>query len=296
MISRVCALDRAIRNQLHTQHGITTHAQLLDAGFSPDKIHRWVNAGHLIRVHRGVYAVGHLPPSPHARTMAALLACGPHAVLSHRSAAKLWGLIRYHGPIEVTAPNTRRRAGIIVHRHRLSDHDVTRHWDIPVTTPARTLTDLAPVLTAAALTRAINDARLNGHLSLDDLPSKLRAGQTPRPTRSVFEDTFLRFLDRYDLPRPEVNTIVAGHEVDMLWHPQRLIAELDGREFHEIDFEADREQDADLLTHGYRVIRVTWERLTQRTVKEAERFKALLARPAPPRGSSAGTRAGAGTA
>ena len=255
---------------------MVTRAQLLDAGLSPDQVHRWVKAGRLIAVHRGVYAVGHLPPSPHAQTMAALLACGPTAVLSHRSAAKLWGLIRYDGPIEVTAANTHRRRGIIVHRHRLTEADVTRHWGLPVTTVARTLADLAPVLAPAALTRAVNDARLARVLSLDDLPPRLRPGQTERPTRSASEDAFLRFIDRYQLPRPEVNAVVAGYEVDMLWRPQALIAELDGRQ-HELQFETDREKDADLLTAGHRVIRVTWERLTERPATEAARFHALLA-------------------
>jgi very-short-patch-repair endonuclease len=272
----VCAVNRAIRNQLHTQHGITTHAQLLNAGFSPDKIHRWVKAGHLIALHRGVYAVGHLPPSPHAKAMAALLACGPTAVLSHRSAAQLWGLIRYDGPIEVTAANTRRRSGVVVHRHRLTEAEITRHWDLPVTTPARTLTDLAATLSPVALTRAVNDARLRNLLSLDDLPPRLRGAQTPRPTRSAFEDAFLAFVRRHRLPAPEVNTIVAGYEVDMLWRPQRLVAELDGRQ-HELQFETDREKDADLLAAGLRVVRVTWERLTERPAQEAARFRALLA-------------------
>ncbi len=209
--------------------------------------------------------------------MAALLACGPTAVLSHRSAAKLWGLMRYDGPIEVTARNTRRRPGIIVHRNRLAEHEITTHWGLPVTTAARTLQDLAHVLTPTALTHAVNEARLNGHLSLDDLPLKLRHAQTPRPTRSAFEDAFLRFLEHHHLPRPEVNAIVAGFEVDMLWRPQRLIAELDGHTTHEPRFEQDRDKDADLLTHGFRVVRITWERLTHRPAKEAARFNQLLA-------------------
>jgi very-short-patch-repair endonuclease len=211
--------------------------------------------------------------------MAALLACGPSAVLSHRSAAKLWGLIRYDGPIEVTAPTKRHRPGITVHRHQLTDADITRHWDLPVTTPARTLTDLAGALTPAALTRAVNDARLRNVLNLDDLPPRLRTGQPERPTRSAFEDAFLRFVARHRLPTPEVNQHVAGYEVDMLWRPQRLVAELDSREWHDdaLPFEHDREKDADLLTAGFRVVRVTWERLTDRPAKEAARFRALLA-------------------
>jgi len=271
-------------HQVHTvvagiafaQHGVVTHEQLLRAGLTPRRIASWVQRGRLIRVHRGVYAVGHLPPSPHARAMAALLACGPTAVLSHRSAARLWGLIRYDGPIEVTAANTRRRRGVIVHRHRLTETDVTRHWDLPVTTPARTLTDLTGALPAAALTRAVNDARLHNLLNVDDLPPRLRNGQTARPTRSAFEDAFLEFVRRHRLPTPEVNTVVAGYEVDMLWPPQRLIAELDGHQ-HDWQFETDREKDADLLAAGHRVVRVTWDRLNDQPVKEAARFRALLA-------------------
>ena len=208
--------------------------------------------------------------------MAALLACGPTAVLSHRSAAKLWGLIRYDGPTEVTAANTRRRKGVVVHRHRLTEADVTRHWDLPVTTPARTLKDVAATLPAATLTRAVNDARLNNLLSIDDLTPKLRHDQPTRPTRSAFEDAFLTFVRRHRLPTPEVNTVVAGYEVDMLWRPQRLIAELDGHQ-HEWQFETDREKDADLLAAGHRVVRVTYERLTERPGAEAKRFRALLA-------------------
>jgi very-short-patch-repair endonuclease len=253
-----------------------TRSQLLRAGLAENTIDRAIKAGQLIRVHQGVYALGHLPPSPHAKTMAAVLACGDKAVLSHRSAAGLWGLIRYHGPIEITAPTKRTRPGVIVHRHRLAETDVTQHWGIPVTTAARTLADLAHVLTPAALTRAVNDARLRSVLNLDDLPPRLRADQSPRPTRSALEDAFLSFVRRYRLPTPEVNTVVAGYEVDMLWRAQRLVAELDGHQ-HEAQFETDREKDADLLAAGHRVIRVTYERLTERPAAEAKRFRALLA-------------------
>jgi very-short-patch-repair endonuclease len=169
--------------------------------------------------------------------MAAVLACGPHAVLSHRSAAVAWGLMRYYGPVEVTAPSKHRVRGVTVHRSRLAAAEITRQYDIPTTTPARTLTDLARVLTPTALTRAVNDARLNRILSVDDLPAQLRSGQTPRPTRSVFEDAFLRFAASHRLPAPEVNQVVHGYEVDMLWRPQRLVAELDGYETHEHRFE-----------------------------------------------------------
>ena len=87
------------------QHGILTRSQLLHAGVGSDTIRHWIKTERLIRIHQGIYALGHVPPSPHARTMAAVLACGRGAVLSHRSAAKLYGLIRYSGPIEITAPH-----------------------------------------------------------------------------------------------------------------------------------------------------------------------------------------------
>jgi very-short-patch-repair endonuclease len=258
------------------QHGILTRSQLLQAGVRSDTIRRWLSAGRLIRVHQGIYALGHLPPSPHARTMAAVLACGPHAVLSHRSAAQLYGLIRYAGPIEVTAPTRRRRPGVIVHQSPLTDREVSRHWGIPTTSPARTLTVLAHTLSPASLTRAVNEARLAHLMSRDDLPPRLRRDQPARPTRSAFEDAFRAFCTRHHLPQPEINALIAGYEVDALWRAHNLVAELDGEEFHQ-DFEADRAKDADLVEAGLRVVRLTWDRLTHQPRREAARFRRLLA-------------------
>jgi very-short-patch-repair endonuclease len=267
------------------QHGYVTRSQLLNAGVSARAIDRRLESGRLVRIHRGVYAVGHVPPSPYARAMAAVLACGPGAVLSHRAAAALWGLIRWPATREVTAPTDRRMPGVRTHRSRQRT-DVTTHYGIPTTTPARTLLDLAGILDRVSLTRAVNDARLRHLMSGNDLDDLLARspGRATRafardhpqaPTRSVFEDAFLAFLDRHRLPRPEVNQRVAGYEVDMLWRPQRLVAELDGRAYHE-DFEQDRERDADLLAAGLRVVRVTWRRLTGAEQREAARFAALL--------------------
>jgi hypothetical protein len=268
-----------------TQHGCVTRSQLLNAGVSARAIDRRLAARRLIRLHRGVYAVGHVPPSPYARAMAAVLACGPGAVLSHGAAAALWGLMRWPPTLDVTAPTDRRVPGVRTHRSRNLD-DVTTHYGIPTTTPARTLLDLAPILDPASLTRAVNDARLRHLMSRTDLDeliasspgratSGLPTGPIEAPTRSVFEDAFLAFIDRHGLPRPEVNQRVAGYEVDMLWRRQRLVAELDGRAYHQ-DFERDRERDADLLAAGMRVVRVTWRRLTGAEQREAARFAALL--------------------
>jgi putative AbiEi antitoxin of type IV toxin-antitoxin system/uncharacterized protein DUF559 len=276
-------VDRAIGEIAARQHGVVTRSQLLSAGLNAGEIAYRLKVGRLIGVHRGVYAVGHLPPSPHARAMAAVLACGPHALLSHRSAGALYGLIRHQSPIDVTAPTNHAHKGITVHRSGTAERTV--HYGIPVTTPARTLMDLADLLDATSLTRAVNEARLRRLLTDHDLttlidrsPGRNTTALRPihGPTRSVFEDAFLAFVDRHGLPRPEVNQRIHGYEVDMLWRPQRLIAELDGRAYHEHAFEHDRERDAHLLAHGLRTIRVTWQRMTGQALREAERLRSLL--------------------
>jgi predicted transcriptional regulator of viral defense system len=133
---------------------MVTRRQLLAAGLDDSAIAYQVRIRRLIRVHRGVFAVGHLPMSPHAKTMAAVLACGSRAVASHRSAAALWGIVRPPATVEVTTPAKRNPRGITVHRSRLPDADISRQYDIPTTSPARTMLDLADILTPAALTRA----------------------------------------------------------------------------------------------------------------------------------------------
>jgi hypothetical protein len=137
------------------------------------------------------------------------------------SAGALWGLVCHPDRSEVTAPSKRSQPGITVHRSNFSDADVTVHYGIPVTSPARTLLDLADSLDRASLTRAVHDARLRHLLRLDTLAAQLTPGRktgvlrelvTRRtaPTRSAFEDAFLAFCDRYRLPRPQINTVVAG--------------------------------------------------------------------------------------
>jgi very-short-patch-repair endonuclease len=204
--------------------------------------------------------------------MAAVLACGPGAVLSHRSAAALWEITPpWRGPEDVTATERRRHPRIHTHRSRtLTRADITVHFGIPVTTAARTLDDLARVLSSHSLTRAVNEARVR-NLVRDHSPT------ATGPTRSHLEDEFLRFVDRYNLPRPEVNQRVAGKEVDMVWREQRLIVELDSRSFHRDTFEQDRERDAHLLSEGFAVLRITSHRLKRAPRREADRLRALLA-------------------
>jgi hypothetical protein len=220
--------------------------------------------------------------------MAAVLACGPEAALSHRSAAALWPMgVRWRIPVEVSAPTAHGIPGVLAHRCRVLE--ATREFGIPVTTPVRTLFDLAGTVDDAMLIRAVNEARLAGRLPPHDfaalverMPRRLERLLAPHgaPTRSIFEDEFLRFVRRYGLPLPEVNQRVAGHEVDMLWRRERLIVELDGRAYHdEHAFERDRERDADLQVAGHRVVRVTWARLTGAPAREAVRLASMLAEP-----------------
>jgi very-short-patch-repair endonuclease/predicted transcriptional regulator of viral defense system len=285
------------------QWGLVTRAQLQQLGLSDKGIAARVRTLRLHRIHRGVYAVGHRV----LRQEAAVLACGGGAVLSHASAAVLWELRAVIPAIvDVTVPSRSGRAkrrGIRLHRSAHLDRtEIVVRDGIPVTTVARTLLDLADVLDDAALTRAVNEARLNHRLDLDrlaDLLTRSPGRATTRlrpfvdrptaPTRSAFEDAFLAMLDRYGLPRPEINQRIAGHEVDAVWREQHLVVELDGREYHGDDasFETDRDRDAGLLAAGFPVVRVTWARLTQRPGREARRLERLLRSPA---GSGAGAR------
>jgi hypothetical protein len=273
------------------QHGLVTRAQLRKLGLSRGSIDHRLRTGGLHRVHTGVYALAYRSQTPHARMMAAVLACGPGAALSHRSAAELWGFgPPWRGAVEVTVPAQRRPPGVIVHRSLTLASHVATHHGIPVTTVARTLIDLAGALDDARLGRAINDAHIKRLVQLEELAelaARCRGRASARvsdllgqnaPTRSVLEDRFLAFVDRHGLPRPEVNERVAGHEVDALWREQRLIVELDGRTFHDgpAAFERDRERDAQLVAAGHRVLRITWRRLTDEPDREAARLRALL--------------------
>ena len=140
-------------------HGVVTRVELLTAGLTPEQIRQRTTRGALRVVHRGVYRVGHTAPSVEARYLAAVLACGEGAVLSGRAAAHLWGLLKGPAPpLEVTAPTERRVKGVKTRRARRSKRETTTWRGIPVTTPARTLVDLAAVVDAADLARACHEA------------------------------------------------------------------------------------------------------------------------------------------
>ena len=218
--------------------------------------------------------------------MAAVLAGGPGAVLSHRSAGRLWGLLAAGpGPVEITrsgGPRT-RRPGIVAHESELASDEIACSTGIPVTSPFRTLFDLAGALSERQLERAMNEADVRRLLDRVSLPqllerypgrrgvAKLRALLAERGpdgiTRNEFEEAFVALLDATGLPRPRLNADLALRgryfEVDCLWQAQRVAVELDGRAVHGTRraFEADRARDRILLAEGWHPMRVTWRQL-----------------------------------
>lgn len=246
-------------------HGVVSVGQLRSLGFDRDAIARRVQSGRLHRLYRGVYAVGHTIVPPRGRWLAAVLACGEGAVLSHRSAAAHWGIRPTAAArIDVTVPRTsgvRSTQAIAVHRSRRPIERVVRDG-IPVTTAGRTLADLATALPRRPLEKACEAAEA---LDLDVVvdpghPGAKRLADVARgeTTRSPLEDEFLELCDRYEIPRPLVNHRVEGFTVDFCWLDRRLIVETDGRRHRtRAAFERDRARDALLTAIGWRVMRFT---------------------------------------
>jgi very-short-patch-repair endonuclease len=276
------------------QHGVVTRGQLVGLGLDDKGIQRRVHAGRLHRIYRAVYAVGHTKLTREGHFLSAVLACGERAVLSHKSAAELWRLRPAKGPrVDVTVPSggTRaRRGALIVHRSPLPSGHGTVRAGIPVTAPMRTLIDLADCTTRRELERAIDEAHYLGWdlSSLLPVPGRRGAGVlaavlddhdagTTR-TKSDFEELLLELCRTYGLPRPMVNQVIGGYEVDFVWPEARLIVEADSWSAHgrRSAFEGDRVRDAALATAGWRVIRITWRRLLREPEVVAAQLAQLL--------------------
>ena len=277
------------------QYGVIARRQLVELGLSDDSIDYWLSCGRLHCVYRGAFAVGHTPPSVTGRWMAAVLSCGPDALLSHRSAAALWGIVpRPSTPPEVTVGTDRRaRPGICVHRASLAPADRTLTRGIPVTSLPRTLLDLAAG-TPWSLERALEEAerlelfdlraveallaRSRGRRGVARLRSALALYREPSFSRSELERRFIRLVRREGLPVPALNCNVRGHEVDALWPEEQLIVELDGYEYHRTRraHERDRIRDDNLALEGHDVVRLTWSRLDEPDL--GNRIRAHLAR------------------
>lgn len=269
--------DEAIAALAARQCGVVTTAQLAAAGLNRNAVAHRVANGRLTPLHRGVYQVGPIA-APRTREMAAVLATG--GVLSHHSAAAIWGIRPPHdGDVHITTTSAvRSREGIRVHRSASLAAAV--HDGLPLATAARTIHDLAPLLPRHELDRAIEEAEIRKLITRDELRPALRGTDEPRFTRSEGERRLLALVRAAKLPVPLTNTKVAGWEVDAFWPRHKLIVEVDGFAYHgsRAAFERDRRKDAALTQAGYRVLRVTWRRL----VHEPHAVVALLARLLPP--------------
>jgi very-short-patch-repair endonuclease len=266
------------------QHGVISSTQLIAAGLTTSAIRRRVAAGRLYPVHRGVYAVGHPGLSKEGKWMAAVLACGDGAVLSHRSAAALFGIApkprgRWDDLTpQVTVPGDggrARRNDIKIHRSStLLPSQTTRRAGIPVTKPARTLADLRRVISARERQAALREAEYL-HLPLDGLFES-------DGTRSDPEARFLAVCRRYRLPAPEVNVRLGPYTVDFLWRRQRLVVEVDSYRTHggRAMFHADRERDAWLKRNGWEVLRVNDRWMDEAPSDVATTIRTLLQAPA----------------
>lgn len=262
---------------------------------------RWLRAGRLHRLHREAFAVGRSRVGQRGRWLAAVLACESGALLSHASAAALWGIARQRGHVvDVTAPGGRQfrpgRDGIRLHRGRLHDGDEAECAGIPVTTVARTLFDLAEVVDLQTLRRAWEEAdRLHllhlqavervcergyGRRALRPIRPLLAEAHAPTFTRSPLEHRFAEFCRERlaDLPAPRTNVSILEHEVDAYWPARRLVVEMDGWEYHghRAAFERDRARDAEMQAAGYRVIRLTHRQLETEANRIATQLRKLL--------------------
>jgi very-short-patch-repair endonuclease len=286
------------------QHGAVCRSQLLEAGLAAHRIDYRIRSGRLTRLHRGVYGVGPVP-GRYRREMAAVLAGGVGVAVGFRSAGAMLGLMGDASPgtpvVLTTERDVRiRDPGLRIRRCvSLPEDEVTRVQGVPVTTPARTLLDLAATCPPGELELAVARARRNGLIRPGDVEEILRRhpgrrghrrlaalftqGDDPAFIRSEAERRFLQLVRAGRLPAPTVNTTLHGLEVDFLWPVQRFVVEVDGRAYHGRDpaFERDRERDGHLTAAGYAVMRVTWRQIVHEPRPLLVRLAQALARREP---------------
>jgi predicted transcriptional regulator of viral defense system len=296
------APDRRIAAIASRQHGIVTRADLYAAGLRRGAIAHRLSIGRLHVIHSGVYAVGHTNLTRTGRWLAAVFYGGDGALLSHVCAGAHYG-IRPASPtkVDVVLPS---RAGrdphdtIRFHRPRMPVPEAERHVHeaIPITSISRTLLDLAAVVSAASLARAVERAVMLGlfdmramqqtldrhprHAGRKRLEAVLETYRDDVLTRSELEALFLQLCAQHAIPAPAVNALVEGLEVDFSWRAQRLVVETDGHRDHggRAAFERDRARDARLTLAGQRVVRFTYRQITSNPVEVAKTVRALLNR------------------
>jgi hypothetical protein len=279
-------VEEKLRELAGRAHGVVTRAELLRAGITRNEIEHRLRIGALIRVHRGVYRVGHAAPSIEARYMAAVKACGDGALLAGRAAAHLFGLLKRPPSLpEVLCAKERHIKGLITHRARRSDvlnrrggpirlADTTRWKGIAITTVQRTLVDLAALLDEDDLARAVHEADARHHITSGQIDAvldrrhnwpgarKLRRviwGEVP-VSLSRLESRFLERLRSAGLPPPEVNRRVDGRYVDCRWPEHHLTVELDSFRHHNTRhaWEQDRQREREARARGDEFRRYTW--------------------------------------
>lgn len=304
--NRATTPDARIAEVAARQRGVVSLDQLTDAGISAVAASRRAATGRVHRLHRGVYAVGHEAIGEEGRLLAAVLACGPGAMLSHLSAAALWSL-REPMPqvIDVLVPceSGRKMDGIRARRCRYPDStEITEHEGIPCTTPARTLVDAAGVSGRRSLRRMVEQAAFRRLLDVEAIDRALERAKGRRGVRmlrgllvpwrtsdgslphlrSLLEAVLLPALLEAGLPRPQCNVRmrVLGEpmEIDLLWAERRVVVEADGRAAHDTEaaFHSDRRRDQLLVAAGYRVVRVTWPQLRDELAPTVDRIARAL--------------------
>jgi very-short-patch-repair endonuclease len=281
-------LHRQIQKLASRQWGHVTRLQLLELGVPRQTITGWVRRGLLVRVHAGVYALGHAERNSWARAAAAVLAGGPGAFLSRASTLALFELRPWPRIPEISSPRCCRRPGIRHHRTpALTPQDTRRHLNIPTTTVVRAILDVSARLTDRQLVRMVQDARLAGAVSAPQLERLLERSRriaglidpAAGPTRSGFEDDFVAYCRHHRLPTPITNATVAGYEVDALFAEHRVIVEIDGWRYHHSrrSFAADRQRDLATTAAGHITIRIPDEGLTDQTATQLRRVLAQRA-------------------
>jgi len=282
------------------QFGVVSRQQLLRLGHTKSAIGRMSKADRLRRIHRGVYAVGHAKLSGQGRCLAAVLACGDGAIVSHWSAAWLWGL---HGtfasPVEVSVPtHGHRRKGMWTHRVTplaMEERAVT-NGVIPISSLPRTLLDLAATTAVPRIESLIERTERRGMLDLEAIDRTLdRHRGSPgtsclREATEIYRDPFFSrarserlfkaLVKKAGLPHPAINTFVAGHEVDAYWEAERFAVEVDGWGSHRTRaaFERDPVRQEDLLLAGITCIRITARRIEREPDAVAGRLAKHLAK------------------
>ncbi|HKH16310.1 MAG TPA: type IV toxin-antitoxin system AbiEi family antitoxin domain-containing protein [Solirubrobacteraceae bacterium] len=287
-------VDRSIAALATAQGGVVGHAQLIALGLTRRAIGHRLSRGRLIVLHRGVYAVGHQALTDRGRGVAALLAAGPGAVLSHRAAAAFLLIVpALPARLEVTRGDDRRRSrpDLVVHRSSLDfAREVRRRDGLLLTSPARTIADLAATRPAVEVERAWAEARVQNLLQPSHLAAAITPGRRgarlltrlvgePEPTRSELERAMFAALRAAALPIPQSNVRIGPYLLDFLWREQRLVVETDGwaAHGHRGAFERDRMRDATLQARGYAVLRFMWRQVKYDTVRVVVAIAQVLA-------------------